>query len=312
MVGVKNKAFEKGKSYFYKEKYNKAEKYLLKAIKKDYSYGAAHFLLGKTYFFMGKYEQSLEYLDNSISLLAGNDEALRMKVDCLQKLGRNEEASEIKSQLPSKGSSSQSKSGSKSNVKIFTTNAVRRMDVPELTEFIRESPYRGDAWFFLHDKCMETGQKDFLYSFAREIRNADPYAYYAYQMIAEDLLYGHDFAQEDPGELIKTLKRLLALRGADDEQILALIEDILIKTVASFFTSELWEQGVDLINFVLDSRFPMTSVKLCAFCGLLLQKAGIIGTKDDIVPYINNYKPKIGNLARIGAEVTKEAEAVGK
>jgi tetratricopeptide (TPR) repeat protein len=311
-MGKKNKAFDKGKDLFYKKNYEKAEKFFLKAISEEYSLGAAHLLLGKTYAFLNKFEEAIEYFDNSTSFLSNKEEPLKLKMNCLKQLGRTEDAEKVADELNELKSNNPSVPNKKSSNFKYDPNEISKMNLVQLKELIRQQPNNLGVWIFLANAASQDNKIEELYASAEEIMHKDPYNYFTYIFLIDKEMYGHDFKQDDPSALIKYTKRILTLRGASDKHIIEFIEERLIQIIAVLFTSENFQIGVDLVNFILDSKFPLQSHKLIGFCGTILNAAGIIDDINDIKTYISNYKPNLARLVEIGAEVTKEAEKVGK
>ena len=78
------------------------------------------------------------------------------------------------------------------------------------------------------------------------------------------------------------------------------------------FTDGYIDLAVEMIHFVMDSQLNITETKLFGGYCLVLKKKGLIENCDglqNLLDYMNEYKPKVETLALIGAEVTKEALA---
>ena len=183
------------------------------------------------------------------------------------------------------------------------------MNASSLKELLLKDMYNTRMWLNYAIELEKSNQIEVFHQFCEDTIIQDPYNFNSYIFVFDKYLYTEN---RDYPKLVNLCKRALALRSVNDPPVEKLIEDNLIKLNAMLFTDDNIDLAVDLIHFVMDSQLPITKTKLFGGFCFVLKKKGLIENCDglqNVLDYMNHYKPKVETLALIGAEVTKEALA---
>ncbi len=296
----------KGDKAFGKRDYKAAEKFYKKAVAEDIMFGQAWYMLSVTQTKLKNFPEALESINSALSFNLKKETYLIAKAKIYGLMEKYTESVNIAELIL------------KSNPNNLEALQVMKMGQEKLgrtdfnnvsiKEILLKDLYDTRSWCLYAAEMDKSENIDKFLKYCEEIKVKDPYNYNPYIFLFDKYLYSKD---PDYDKCFNYLKRILALKSVSTPAIDELFEERAIKLLAVLYSVGIFNKSLDMVHYILDSRFSIKDTKMYAcFCQILYAN-GLISeiNVQQTIDYMNSYKPNTVNLIAIGAEVTKEALA---